>query len=269
MKTLIPALVALVTALSPAAAQAPRVADIVQAEVRPGWRTAQGTRMAAVQLQLADGWITYWRHPGETGIPPRLDLSGSTNLREAALHWPEPRLFYKAGFASIGYAGRVVLPVEIGPARPGAPVALRARLSIGVCADICIPVDLTLSARLDGAGARDGAIAAALDSRPSPAHTAGLSAVACRLRPAGDGLRLTARWSLPRQSGDEFLLMELPGDAGWRVRSLPSERDGATLVGHAKLTPTGQGAGAAIDRGSLRMTLVTPQGALTHRGCAG
>ena len=85
-------------AVGPATAQVPRPSDIVAAEVLPGWRTEQGTIMAALHLRLARDWITYWRHPGESGIAPRLDLSGSGNLAEARVHWPAPRLFTKAGF---------------------------------------------------------------------------------------------------------------------------------------------------------------------------
>ena len=75
----------------------PRPSDIVAAEIRPGWRTEQGTIMAALHLRLARDWITYWRHPGESGIAPRLDLSGSGNLAGARLHWPALALVYQGG----------------------------------------------------------------------------------------------------------------------------------------------------------------------------
>ena len=54
--------------------------DILQVELRPGWRRDDGTHIAALQISLAPGWKTYWRQPGDTGIPPKFDFTGSSNL---------------------------------------------------------------------------------------------------------------------------------------------------------------------------------------------
>ena len=89
-------LIALALALTPlAAAQAESfdMADIVQAEVLPGWRTPSGTWMAALHLTLSPGWKTYWRVPGEAGIPPLFDIAASTNIAALAVHWPTPHVF--------------------------------------------------------------------------------------------------------------------------------------------------------------------------------
>lgn len=253
-------------ASAPAQAQAPRVSDIVAAEIRPGWRTESGTIMAALHLRLARDWITYWRHPGESGIPPRLDLSGSGNLSAAGLHWPAPRLFIKAGYLSIGYAEELVLPLELTPARAGQPIDLRMALSIGVCDDICIPVDMEFTAVLDGRGAPDTTIRRALNSRPAAAQDAGLSDLRCEFQPARKGLHLSAHWTIPRQSGDEYILIEVPGNA-WRVRNMPTVRAGGHLTGQAMLRAS-NGTSAAIDRSAIRMTLITSGGTFEHQGCS-
>ena len=249
-----------------AEAQALRPSDIVQAEVLPGWRTDRGTIMAALHLRLARDWITYWRHPGESGIPPRLDLSGSGNLESARLHWPAPRLFDKAGFLSIGYKHDLVLPLELTPANASRPVDLRAALSIGVCDDVCIPVDMQFAVALDGRGAPDRAIRRALASGPQSARAAGLSDLRCTVQPAKKGLQLSARWTIPQRAGPEYILMEMPGSA-WRVQSLPSVRSGGHLTGQAKLRNK-QGQAGGIDRSRIRMTLVTTDGTFEHQGCS-
>lgn len=253
-------------ALSPATAQVPRPSDIVAAEIRPGWRTETGTIMAALHLRLARNWITYWRHPGESGIAPRLDLSGSGNLAGARLHWPAPRLFTKAGYLSIGYADELVLPIELTPARAGQPIDLRAALSIGVCDDVCIPVDMTLAVALDGHGGPDRAIRTALENGLKTARAAGLSDVTCEIEPARKGMQLSARWTMPQQSGQEFMLLEMP-DGVWRVQTLPSLRAGGQVTGQALLRAR-KGQSGAIDRSAIRMTLITTDGAFEHQGCS-
>jgi len=63
------------------AALAQDLDDILQAELRPGWRTEDGIHMAALQLDMAPGWKTYWRQPGDSGIPPRFDFSQSVGVQ--------------------------------------------------------------------------------------------------------------------------------------------------------------------------------------------
>lgn len=250
----------------PASAQVPRPSDIVAAEIRPGWRTAQGTIMAALHVRLARDWITYWRHPGESGIAPRLDLSGSGNLAAARVHWPAPRLFTKAGYLSIGYADELVLPLELTPALADRPIDLRMALSIGVCDDVCIPVDMDFTVALDGRGGPDRTIRQALARQPSTARAAGLSELRCEFQPARKGMHLTTHWTIPQQTGDEYILLEMPGSA-WRVQTMPSIRTGGQLSGQAILRAR-KGQAAAIDRSAIRMTLITRDGTFEHQGCS-
>lgn len=246
-----------------ALAQSPRLSEILDAQMRTGWKTEQGTHMAALHLQLAPDWITYWRHPGETGIVPQFDWSGSRNLAHARVHWPEPRLFIKSGFQSIGYADELVLPIELTPVTPGQPIELDATMLLGVCDDICIPVDLDLNATMHGAGQQDRAIAAALSSRPGTAKAAGLRAVSCEIAPHQRGLQLSAALDMPQNGANEFALVEMTGAQG-PGRSLGSERNGDALMGHMLLP----GTTTAIDRSAVRVSVVTEQGTVVHQGCA-
>ncbi|MFZ1467406.1 MAG: protein-disulfide reductase DsbD domain-containing protein, partial [Paracoccaceae bacterium] len=113
--------------------------EVLRADLRPGWQTKTGAHMAAVTLDLAPGWKTYWRSPGDAGIPPQFDWSASENLKSVRIHWPAPIVFHTNGYATIGYKGGVVLPVEVEAKDPSRPVTLRAEVQLGICRDICLP----------------------------------------------------------------------------------------------------------------------------------
>lgn len=99
-----------------------------------------GTVRAAVVIDLKPGWTTYWRNPGESGIPPQLTTDGSVNVASAELDFPAPTVLDEAGLRVIGYDRSVALPLTIRQKRPGAATTLNAGLFIGVCKDICIPM---------------------------------------------------------------------------------------------------------------------------------
>ena len=94
-------------------AMAQSLDDIVKAQVLPGWRAADGTHMAALHLELADGWKTYWRSPGDVGIPPRFDWRGSRNVAGVEIMWPTPRITVDHGMYTVGYSNQLVLPMQL------------------------------------------------------------------------------------------------------------------------------------------------------------
>lgn len=253
-------------ASGPAHAQV-RVANLVQAEIRPGWVTERGTRMAALHLRLATGWKTYWRIPGEAGIAPRLDWSASQNLAEVRVHWPRPVIFDQSGFRSIGYRGELVLPLELTPRDAGRPIALVGAVSIGVCDDICVPADLSVAAALRGAGGPDPLITRALADTARPAREAGLRAARCAVAPGRRGMDLTLRAALPRLGAEEYMVLELPGSGYW-VSDSRTWREGGDLVAQARIRAPG-GAPVTIDRSALRFTVLTAERMVEHRGCTG
>lgn len=124
--------------------------------------------VAGIDILLEPGWKTYWRSPGD-GLTPTIEWQGSANLKSANVLWPAPARFDEpGGLVSIGYKDSVLLPVLITPAEAGVPVDLAVHLHIGVCKEICIPVEMTL--RLEIAAAEtnsDGeALRVALDRVP-------------------------------------------------------------------------------------------------------
>jgi suppressor for copper-sensitivity B len=117
----------------------------------------------ALDITLDSGWHSYWRMPGEGGLPPTVATEGSENLKEIKLVWPKPRRYETYGMYSFGYDNGFMLPFEIVPVKEDAPVRLALKLDIMVCNDICIPETLNLS--LDVPTAKDRDAAQADDAR--------------------------------------------------------------------------------------------------------
>ncbi|GAB4265399.1 MAG: protein-disulfide reductase DsbD family protein [Pararhodobacter sp.] len=252
---------------TPAVAQGLLSQRVVQAEILPGWQTERGTRIAALHLRMEPGWHTYWRVPGEAGIAPRLDWSGSQNVAAVAPIWPRPQVFVQNGLQSFVYENDLILPLEITPANPNRPIALIGDLAIGVCRDTCVPVDLTVQAALRGTGERDGRILSAMAAAAEPAARAGLTRTTCRVAPERRGAALTLRATLPRTGRDEHIVVELPGTGLW-ISDTRTWREGTDLVAEARVRAPGGGA-VGIDRSSLAITVLSESRMVTSQGCVG
>lgn len=143
-----------------------QAADHVQARLLGG--AAQPAANAALELQLGEGWHVFWRTPGDGGLPPDLDWSGSKNLAKIDVHWPLPVRFDTAGLYSFGYSDGVVLPLTVQPVKDGEPVTLGLKADIMVCKDICVPQKIALSLEIqpDGKSAYAESIADAMAKVP-------------------------------------------------------------------------------------------------------
>ncbi|WP_293336683.1 protein-disulfide reductase DsbD domain-containing protein [Parvibaculum sp.] len=95
--------------------------------------------LAGLDLQLADGWKTYWEKPGDSGIPPVFDWSASENVAGVELRWPAPERFDAPGDITFGYKHGLIWPLRIVPEDGARPVTLRLSVLYGICADICVP----------------------------------------------------------------------------------------------------------------------------------
>jgi DsbC/DsbD-like thiol-disulfide interchange protein len=139
-------------------------------------RLLAGSRSGAVLLggiavQLQPGWKTYWRTPGDSGVPPRFDFSKSENIEAVTVLWPAPAKFDDgAGGHSMGYHDQVVLPLRIVAKNADKPVILRVGINYAVCEKICIPVEANTELGFTSvASTEDSALFAALDTVPKPA----------------------------------------------------------------------------------------------------
>lgn len=138
--------------------------------------------LGGISFQLQPGWKTYWRTPGDSGVPPRIDFSKSDNIDSVKILWPVPMKFPDgAGGISFGYSNQVLLPLRIIAKSPDKPVTLRATISYAVCEKLCIPVEANAELGfVSVASTEDSAIAAALETVPKPAKVGDTTPVSIR-----------------------------------------------------------------------------------------
>jgi DsbC/DsbD-like thiol-disulfide interchange protein len=171
---------------------------------------------AGIEIKMQPGWKTYWRYPGDSGVPPHFDFSGSENLKTATVLYPAPHLFTDETGQSLGYKDRIIFPLVISPQQPGKPVRLRLKADYAVCEKLCVPAEgraeLTLT---PGASSQDSALAAAEARVPKQVTAAQLGLTVRRTNngtkplvavdlgaPAGNPIDLfvegpTPQWALP------------------------------------------------------------------------
>ncbi len=169
-------------------------------------------RWAALQIDLFSGGKTYWRSPGEAGVPPSFDWSKSKNLKEAKILWPAPHRFKEADSTAIGYKGMVMLPIRVTAKNPALPVELQLGLFIGICTEICIPVQQKLaftlpvkhiqSLNLEGVVKT---VPAMLDSQNAASYLKSLKIIKGDKKPY-----LQVGVQFPKGSSEHDLLLEAP-----------------------------------------------------------
>jgi DsbC/DsbD-like thiol-disulfide interchange protein len=114
---------------------------------------------AGIEIRLDPGWKTYWRDPGDSGVPPTLDFSGSENVGAVTVLWPAPERFPDgAGGNSIGYMGRVILPLRVTPKDANQQSSVHLKLGYAICGNLCVPAEANLELALSGNGAEEIAL---------------------------------------------------------------------------------------------------------------
>lgn len=234
----------------------------------PGEAPAAGD--AALEIRLEDGWHTYWRFPGEAGIPTVADFSASSGLASASLRFPVPERYSDPYATSIIYHDRIVLPIDLEPAPGGTAPVLRAHVTFGICREICMPGEAQLELPLAEGGpdftARQ-AISAARAALPRPQGEAPPRIAAIErkeLAPAEgkapeETLVITAELASPTDPVDLFA----EGAQG-SYNGVPVllERDGTT----ARFTLPARGLASNNDGSRpLALTLVEGATAVEHR----
>ena len=220
-------------------------------------RDEAGLHVAGLEIRLAPQFITYWRDPGDAGVPPTVSFTGSANLKSATLRYPAPQRLDEAGAVAFGYAGAVTFPILVAPLDPGKPVDLAVAIDYATCHDICLPAHAELRLTLDGRPSEAAdAVAAALASvpRPSTVGAPGEPGIA-RLVPGTDGGFSAAATGAGPGSA---LFVEAP--EGWAYEVGTPRQDGAGLVFPVKRVE--HPAGADRPSAPLTLTLVAPAGAI-------
>ena len=247
--------------------------NVARIDILPGWRLADGSHMAALRIQLAEDWKTYWRAPGDAGIPPSFDWQGSRNMAGVSLLWPTPKVFLTSGLQTIGYTRELILPMRIAPDRAGEEIVLKGRVAMGVCRDVCLPMEAAFEAVLAPTGeAPDSAlIRAAIADMPKSASAAGLTAIACDVEPISDGMRVTARLTMPRvgPGGEqgEVAVIE-PADQSIWVSPTEVTRRGNKLTLVSDLVPP-SAQPFSLSRSDIRITILGGGKGVEIASCVG
>ncbi|MHB2166985.1 protein-disulfide reductase DsbD domain-containing protein [Alsobacter sp. R-9] len=172
---------------------------------------------AGLEFRMDAGFKTYWRTPGDSGLPPTFDWTGSENVADVAVSWPAPYRFDDQAGSSIGYVETVLLPLRVTLADPRKPARLTLKLDYAVCEKICIPArgetQLVLSPRGQStthAVALDRAVSRVPRPVPFGDHAAP-SIASASATPDGKALKVTAH--VPRTPGIVDVFTE--GPDGW------------------------------------------------------
>ena len=255
--TLLTAAIACGTGL-PAAASSSAWYDSEGGKVRlvtSGKPDEAGRIHGVLEIALKPGWKTYWRDPGDAGVPPQLDISASTNIADAALSFPPPQRHDDGYGKWAGYDHPVSLPVTFTLSAPKEAAVIDANIFLGICETICIPVQTRLSVdpASDPDNAEDAAqVAAAIAALPTQAKPEfGINVL------PGDHETLVVEASFPGNpdAADFFVAGERDYMFGAPVRS---EKDGrlvftVPILDRPSTTPTD---------GGLHYTLTSAEGAV-------
>ncbi|MCX7304215.1 MAG: protein-disulfide reductase DsbD family protein [Hyphomicrobiales bacterium] len=223
--------------------------------VTTGLPDAQGRLKGMLDIVLQPGWKTYWRDPGDAGVPPTLDVHSNPDIVAADLDFPAPQRHDEGDFKWAGYDYPVALPITFTfkPGSAGSPV--EASVFLGVCETICVPVQAKLA--VDPAAAPDdpmdeAAVTAAFAAVP---HAAGPGFGVKVAESSGTAATFEASFAGSPSSAELFIA----GEDGYLFTTpVRDERGGRTYftveVTRPQEAPSGPG---------LRYTLVTDAGAVS------
>ena len=192
-----------------------KVALVAEAE---GIRAGRPFRVG-VQMKLDPGWHTYWKNPGDAGLPVRLKWTLPEGFSAGEIQWPAPERIPAPPLMSYGYGDEVLLPVEITPPAElsGRQLTLVVRVDFLECRESCFPakadLDLALPVQAD---------------EPKPSAAAPLFAEARRRLPeAPDG------WLLSAEAGPRAVALTFRATAGLKPAAAYFFPDQPRVAEHA------------------------------------
>lgn len=215
----------------------------------------RGIIQGALQVDLAPGWTTYWLDPGDSGVPPSLDVTKSTNVASADMSFPPPHRYDDGSVKWAGYNRPVTFPVAFTLSDKTGAVGIQADVFLGICETICVPLQatLTLDPASDPDNAKDaGDIQAALDALPGPEQP---DFGVTLLSGGKEEVLVEAAFAGDPASVDFFLA----GTDGYFFGPPVRRQDGEKLIFSV---PILERPGHAPDKGGLHYTLVTDAGAV-------
>lgn len=192
---------------------------------------AEGRRQAVLQIEPEPGWITYWREPGDSGVPPAVTVAPSGGFTLGRIDFPVPKRIDAGDLTDIGYDQAVALPLSLSGPPAGQEATLEATAFIGLCKNICIPFQAVLTVDLPANEAADAdearIVADALESLPakaSPDFAVERHAISADLK------RLTLEVSLPKGAKDAQAIVTGPSGYVFFASTSASGAGGKTVI---------------------------------------
>lgn len=211
-------------------------------EVKPGepfW--------VALRQTIKPHWHTYWKNPGDSGLPTEINWTLPPGFKADPIVWPAPTLIDVSGIINYGYKDDLLLLVQITPpADLAGTLALKADANWLVCDDVCIPEE--------GKFALDLPVGAA--ARPADADTRALFDKARRVVPTDSPW--PARFGLAK-SGDPTLLVEAKGLKPETIRDVyffPAEWGVVASMAKQTASVTAEGIRIPLKKGDAKATAV-------------
>ncbi|SDQ79982.1 protein-disulfide reductase DsbD domain-containing protein [Pseudovibrio sp. Tun.PSC04-5.I4] len=221
---------------------------------------ADGIYRGGIEFRLESGWHTYWRYPGEAGIPTEASFVNSVNVAEAEVLFPAPETYNDGFSTSLIYTDKVILPVLIKRFNDGRPAVLNADLTFGICKDICIPGQAEVSMILPTKSANDVVadklVQEAFAKLPIGQGDMPSQFSATKITGEDKDRTLTFTAKVPRGDKAPELFVEGPAGSYHGVPLL-----GSVKKGKAKWSLPYNGLPEDVSKLDLRLTLVTTDGA--------
>jgi len=226
-----------------------------------------GTRLVGVQIELDEGWYTYWRNPGEAGVPPQFNWAGSENLVGAQVKYPAPKRLVSEYGVSYGYYSGTVFPIAMTPMSSG-PMQLKLDLIYAACRDICYPLQANLSLTVPEAQTSSTffsrMVAKALTRVPvTQTQTGTPRIVSATPAMAGGKVILKVKTELNQADETAELFVEGPDRFYFRVPGEAAARTGPVAI--FEVTVEGARALDEIKGAPITATLVAPSGQVEKR----
>ncbi len=141
------------------------------------------TILIGLKINLKEGWNTYWRHSGNTGLPTVIDIEKIPDMEDFKIFWPKPEVQESDGNISLIYKNEIVIPILIQLTNNNSPYSFELNADFGVCKDICIPVkkNIAFSIKRPKISSRNNALVNALSKVPQRSSDSNSGDLGCLL----------------------------------------------------------------------------------------